>query len=189
LKQLFLISAKAQHGKDSTADILAKHLNGISTKVPIARDLKLICREYLNWDGNKGDKGREILQKTGTEKIRGEFKWDTFHVHRAFETIKIIEDSYDYIFVPDARFKNEVYYLQAMFPDKVTTIRVERLNYKSPLTKEQQKHISETDLDKFKFDYYIKSESGLDNLESEISRVIFGKENKDYEMKKYFGEI
>jgi len=89
-------------------------------------------------------------------------------------------------FVPDTRRKNEIYYLQAMFPDKVTTIRVERLGFKSPLTEEQLKHISETDLDNFKFDYYIKSESGLDNLENEILRVVFNKENKEYEMKKFF---
>jgi hypothetical protein len=178
LKQIFLISAKAQNGKDSTSDIMMKYLDGKSTKVSLARDLKSICQEYLGWDGSKNELGREILQKTGTDKIRKEFGWEVFHAHRVYETIKIIEDAYDYIFVPDTRFRNEVFYLQAMFPDKVTTIRVKRNNFISPLTKEQQIHISETDLDDFKFDYYIKSDSGLNNLEKVVLNEIISKINR-----------
>ena len=188
MKQIYLISGKAQNGKDSTADIMMKYLDGKSIKIPFAKYLKIICKDYFNWSGEKDEIGREILQKTGTELIRDKLGWQNFHANRVYEDIKIAGEAYDYFFVPDTRRKNEIYYLQAMFPDKVTTIRVERLGFKSPLTEEQLKHISETDLDNFKFDYYIKSESGLDNLEGEILRVIFGKENKDYEMRKYFRE-
>ena len=186
LKQIYLISGKAQNGKDSTADIMMKYLDGKSIKIPFAKYLKIICKDYFNWSGEKDEIGREILQKTGTELIRDKLGWQNFHANRVYEDIKIAGEAYDYFFVPDTRRKNEIYYLQAMFPDKVTTIRVERLGFKSPLTEEQLKHISETDLDNFKFDYYIKSESGLDNLENEILRVVFNKENKEYEMKKFF---
>jgi hypothetical protein len=186
LKQIYLISGHAQNGKDETADIIIKHLEGKCTKVSLARDLKAICQEYLGWDGSKNELGREILQKTGTEKIRQKLGWEVFHAHRVYETIKIIEDAYDYIFVPDTRFKNEVFYLQAMFPSKVTTIRAERLNFKSPLTKEQQLHVSETDLDNFKFDYIIRSKSGLDNLEKEVLKTIFGINDKASDMEEWF---
>lgn len=186
LKQIYLISGKAQNGKDSTADIMMKYLDGKSIKIPFAKYLKIICKDYFNWSGEKDEIGREILQKTGTELIRDKLGWQNFHANRVYEDIKIAGEAYDYFFVPDTRRKNEIYYLQAMFPDKVTTIRVERLGFKSPLTEEQLKHISETDLNNFKFDYYIKSESGLDNLENEILRVVFNKENKEYEMKKFF---
>jgi hypothetical protein len=189
LKQIFLIAGKAQNGKDSTADILMKHLNGKSKRLSFANYLKIICKDLFEWNGEKDDKGRSTLQFVGTDLIRDKLGWQEFHVNRICEDIKIAENEYDYFLIPDARRKNEIYYTQAMFPDKVTTIRVERFGFKSPLTKEQQKHISETDLDNFKFDYYIKSESGLDNLENEILEVIFNKENKDYKMKKYFGEI
>lgn len=186
MKQIYLISGKAQNGKDSTADIMMKYLDGKSIKIPFAKYLKIICKDYFNWSGEKDEIGREILQKTGTELIRDKLGWQNFHANRVYEDIKIAGEAYDYFFVPDTRRKNEIYYLQAMFPDKVTTIRVERLGFKSPLTEEQLKHISETDLNNFKFDYYIKSESGLDNLENEILRVVFNKENKEYEMKKFF---
>jgi hypothetical protein len=186
MKQIFLISGKAQNGKDSTADIMMKLLDGKSIKIPFAKYLKTICKDYFEWNGEKDKIGREILQKTGTELIRDTLGWQNFHANRVYEDIKIAEKEYDYFFIPDTRRKNEIYYIQAMFPDKTTTIRVERLSFKSPLTEEQQKHISEIDLDNFKFNYYIKSESGLDNLESEILKVIFNKENKDYEMKKFF---
>lgn len=170
-----MISGKGRHGKDSTADILMKKLEGKSTKVAIARDLKLICSEYLGWDGIKSEDGREMLQQIGTDKIRKEMKWDAFHVHRTYETIKIIEDYFDYIFVCDVRFKNEIHYLSAMFPEKVVSIKVNRLNFKSPLTLEQQQHESETNLDDFdKFDYYISSHSGLDNLEQAIDNILQG---------------
>jgi hypothetical protein len=188
VKQIFLIAGKAQNGKDSTADILIKHLNGKSKRLALADYLKLICKNYFEWSGEKDDKGRSILQFVGTDLIRDKLGWQEFHVERICEDIKIAENEFDYFLVPDVRRKNEIYYTQAMFPDKVTTIRVERLKFKSPLTKEQQKHISETDLDNFKFDYYIKSESGLDNLEGEILRVILNKENKNYEMQKFFRE-
>lgn len=186
LKQIYLISGKAQNGKDSTADIMMKYLDGKSIKIPFAKYLKIICKDYFNWSGEKDEIGREILQKTGTELIRDKLGWQNFHANRVYEDIKIAENEYDYFLIPDTRRRNEIYYIQTMFPYNTTTIRVERLGFKSPLTEEQLKHISETDLDNFKFDYYIKSESGLDNLENEILRVVFNKENKEYEMKKFF---
>lgn len=186
LKQIYLISGKAQNGKDSTADIMMKYLDGKSIKIPFAKYLKIICKDYFNWSGEKDEIGREILQKTGTELIRDKLGWQNFHANRVYEDIKIAENEYDYFLIPDTRRRNEIYYIQTMFPYNTTTIRVERLGFKSPLTEKQLKHISETDLDNFKFDYYIKSESGLDNLENEILRVVFNKENKEYEMKKFF---
>jgi hypothetical protein len=173
LKQIYAISGKGRNGKDCTADIMMKILQGKSTKVSLARDLKYICKDYLGWDGTKDGENRNILIDVGTKKIRNEFGWSTFHVHRAYETIKIIEDAYDYIYIPDCRFVNEIRYLQAMFPNLLTTIRVERLNFESPLTLEQQQSETETSLDNFTFDYYIKSESGLDNLEKEIVKTLF----------------
>ena len=151
-------------------------LQGKSIKVPLAGDLKSICKNYLGWDGTKSEEGRQILQQIGTDKIRNEMHWDTFHAERVAQTVKIIQDYYSYIFVPDLRFRNELHYLSAMFPNDVISIRINRLNYKSPLTESQLLHESECDLDGYinKFDYYIESESGLDNLEREIDKTFKG---------------
>lgn len=182
---IFLISAKAQHGKDTTADIMMKKLNGKSTKIAMADYLKYIAQRYYDWNGEKDEVGREILQRLGTDKIREQLGWDTFHVERVCQDIKIIEDRYDYVFIPDVRFKNEVYYTQAKFPYNTTTIHIERLGFESPLTKEQQQHRSENDLNGFTYDYKIKSESGLNKLEEQID-LILGDFIKDLNMNKFY---
>lgn len=170
MKQIILISGKARAGKDSFADILTYYLKGKSIKLSYANYLKYICEKYFGWDGQKDENGRNILQKTGTDLIRDKLGWQNFHVDRVCQDMKIAENEYDYFLIPDTRRKNEVYITQGMFPDMVTTVRVERVDFISPLTIEQQNHISETDLDKFKFDYYVRSETGLDKLEEEVAR-------------------
>jgi len=168
MKQIFLISGKARAGKDSTADIMMELLDGKSIKLAFADYLKIICHKYFNWNGEKDEHGRSLLQFVGTGLIRDKLGWQNFHVDRICQDIKIAEYQYDYFIVPDTRRKNEIYITQGMFPDKVTTIRVNRYDFESPLTLEQQNHISETDLDKFHFDYYIDSPSGLNYLKEDV---------------------
>lgn len=182
---IILLSGKARSGKDTTADIIMKKLDGKSVKIAMADYLKYIAKRYYGWDGVKDKAGRELLQRLGTDKIREQLGWDTFHVERVCENIKIIEDKYDYVFIPDVRFKNEVYYTQAKFPYNTTTIHVERLGFESPLTEEQQQHRSENDLNGFTYDYEIKSESGLDKLEKQIDLVL-GDFIKELNMKKFY---
>ena len=172
MKQIYLIAGKAQHGKDSVANILKNKLDGKTLIIHNADWLKCMAQLYMGWDGQKGEKGREILQKLGTEKVRLGLNKPLFWVEKTCDTIEILKNDFDYFLVPDTRFRNEVYYPQSRFPNCVKSIRVERLNFKSNLTDEQKNHLSETDLDNFKFDYYIKSESGLDKLEIEVNSLI-----------------
>ncbi len=78
-------------------------------------------------------------------------------------------DEWDYVIVDDCRFANE---LERWIGFNTINLRVNRLNFQSPLTLEQQNHISETELDDYKFDYVINSESGLKNLEMEIEKFL-----------------
>lgn len=172
MKKIILISGKAQNGKDSTADMLMELLPGKSIKISFAFYLKLICSNLFGWNGEKDEKGRSILQFVGTDLIRDKLGWQNFHVDRVCQDIKIAENQFDYFIVPDTRRKNEVYITKGMFPDLVTTIRTVRVDFESPLTIEQQNHISEIDLDNFEFDYYIKSESGLDKLWVEVNKLV-----------------
>lgn len=171
---IFSISGAAQNGKDTVADIMIQNLNGKSIKIAMADYLKFMATKYYDWDGKKDERGRSILQQLGTDKIREELGWDTFHAERVCQDIEIIKDRFDYIFIPDVRFKNEIYFTKAKFPYSVTTIHVERLGFESPLTEEQQNHRSERDLDDFIFDYYIKSENGIESVEKEVDRVLGG---------------
>lgn len=58
-----------------------------------------------------------------------------------------------------------------MFGDKVISVRVNRKNYKSSLTSEQQKHLSEIALDDFNFDFKIEAED-INNLNLAVEELI-----------------
>lgn len=164
MKNLILISAKAQSGKSTFAKYAKERFEVYGYKSCVmnySSHLKNIIKTYYGWDGvDKSPKFRSLLQSLGTDKIRQQMNKPFFHVNRLCEDSEIISDDFDFILVDDARFKGELYYPMAYFPDKVKTIRLVRNNFVSPLTFEQQNHISEIDLDNEKFEDIFSIESG-----------------------------
>ena len=114
----------------------------------------------MGWDGVKDDNGRNILQKVGTDTIRKQNP--DYWVEFLSDFLHMFPNEWCYCLIPDCRFPNEITQMLLDGWD-VFTVRVNRLNYESPLTEEQQNHPSETALDGYQFDYCIDSESGLDN--------------------------
>lgn len=160
MKKIILVSGKATHGKDEVSKLLVKYLSKYKDskhmrciKMAYGDLLKYVCKQYFGWDGEKNEKGRMLLQKVGTD-ICGN---NNPHVwsKTLVEIIKAIWTEFDYIIISDARYKSEIKDIKKEYKDKVITIRVNRINYSSPLTEEQQKHPTETDLDNYKFDKYI----------------------------------
>jgi hypothetical protein len=176
MDKIILISGKAEHGKDLSASILKEYLEQKGKRVVITRyalGLKEMAKTYCGWDGNKDDKGRELLQKLGTEKIRKEMNMPNFHVMRLMEDILICQEYFDYVIIPDCRFPNEVEMPKSMFGDKVVDIRVSRLNHVSKLNEEQLKHESEIALDNYKFSHYIEAEN-KEQLREKLGDLICG---------------
>ena len=168
--KVILFSAKAQGGKDASADILKELLEQDGEMVLLthyADLLKYICKTYFKWDGQKDDVGRSILQKVGSDIIRK--KMPDFWVRFVAEILIMFEDEWDVVLIPDTRFPNEIKVMSGLFD--TLAVRVTRLDYESTLTEEQQNHISETALDNYQFDYYIDSKSGLDNLRIEVEKM------------------
>ena len=169
--KIILISGKARHGKDSTAKFIKQRLEAKGNKVLITFFgdlLKYILTKYFNWDGKKDENGRTLLQTIGTDVVRKQKPnyWVDFLV----ELFTLFEREWDYVIIPDVRFRNEC---ERFIGFDTINIRVERLNFQSPLTPKQQKHPSETELDNYEhFDYIIRAESGLDNLEREVNRFM-----------------
>lgn len=168
---IITISGQAQHGKDSTAKIIQEKIevNANTLIVHMADYLKFICRTYFNWDGNKDEKGRHLLQYVGTDKVRKIFP--NFWVDAVMNFIKAFGDDFGYILIPDCRFPNEV----EIFRNngyQVLAINVKRLNYENCLTPEQRAHPSECSMKDFPFDYCIESESGIDNLSIEVDKLL-----------------
>lgn len=156
--KVICISGKAQHGKDTAAACLVEGLKAKGKKVLLthyADLLKYICRTYFDWNGEKDDYGRTLLQRVGTEGIRA--KEPDFWVNFVVSLLKFFPDEWDYVVIPDTRFPNEIDVLKENNIDAVL-VRVERPGFISPLTEEQQHHQSEIALDNYKYDYVLTND-------------------------------
>ena len=165
------ISGKAESGKDTIAKEIKYLLEEQNYKVMIihfADVLKFVCRQYFDWDGQKDDYGRSLLQQVGTE--MREKNNPNMWVNITKELIRGIGAEFDWVLVPDTRFKEEINMLNEYFD--CTSIRVLRQDIDSygvandhinHLTDEQRAHKSECDLDDYKFDYLIINNYYINN--------------------------
>ncbi len=164
------ISGKAQAGKDTTAVYLKEFLESNGKRVLIAHFgdlLKYVCRQFFGWDGKKDEKGRSLLQYVGTEKVRATLPhfWSDF----VFCMLRIFEAEWDYVLLADCRFPSEYesakdFQSVANSQVDVALLRVDRPNFRSPLTPEQQRHISEIAMDDYLYDYHIVNSGNLEDL-------------------------
>lgn len=173
--KVILISGKAQNGKDTVAGLIRDTLTADNHRVLIthyADLLKYICQTYFGWDGNKDEKGRQMLQYVGTDVIRQ--KNPSMWVDFVAMILKYFHNHWDYVIIPDCRFPNEV---TTMIQNGFDTLhlRVIRHGFKSPLTQEQQNHPSETALDNMPPDFFIENKGTLKELKLKITNWV--KEN------------
>ena len=176
--KIILLSGKAQHGKDSAANMLKEKLESKGKKVLIAHygDLvKYTCKTFFNWNGEKDEQGRTILQEVGTDRIRA--KHPDIWVDYIKNILSVFEDKWDYVLIPDTRFPNEIDVMKNTFKD-VTSIHVVRTNFISQLTEEQRNHRSETALDDYPFDYYFVADD-LKTLERKVNNLLKELEGKN----------
>ena len=65
---ILLISAKAQHGKDSFADAFIKEAQGICgyrcLRIKYGDFVKMVATTYYNWNGEKDEVGRRFITET-----------------------------------------------------------------------------------------------------------------------------
>lgn len=165
------VSGHAQNGKDTCAKFLkeAFETRGYKTRIIHYADLlKFICKNYFDWDGNKDDAGRTLLQRVGTDVVRK--KNPDFWVDFVFQLLNLFPDEWDFVIIPDTRFPNEVNGGQYRNEIPIEHMRVIRTteNFVSPLTEEQQKHPSETALDNVEPDFTIYN-SDLDTTRNRIA--------------------
>ena len=169
--KVIAISGKARHGKDSCAGFMKDFLEFNGNKVLIAHygDLvKYVCKTFFDWNGEKDEVGRTLLQQVGTEAIRS--KEPSYWVRFICDILRFFPDEWDYVLIPDCRFPNEIEYLKECGFD-VTHVRVVRENFESPLTEEQQNHPSETALDGYNPDILLLNSDSLEDLK-EVVRVL-----------------
>lgn len=170
--KIFTVSGKAQHGKDTFANILYKELTNKGHRVLLthyADLLKFICKSLFNWNGEKDKKGRQILQYVGTDIVRKERP--NYWVEFVIDMIDLFGENWDYVIIPDTRFPNEIDMLKEKY-DKVEHIRVVRPNFTSTLTEEQLKHPSEIALDNVIPDITIFNQGTMEELKELVNNYI-----------------
>lgn len=161
------ISAKARHGKDTAADIIKEYLESNNKKVLIthyADLLKFICTNFFNWNGEKDEKGRSLLQHIGTDVVcaKDQLYWVKFVVG----VLNMFENEWDYVLIPDCRYPFEVAGMKDHFDTCV--LRVERPNFENNLTAAQRNHASEISMDNYEFDYTVSNDAGLEELKEKL---------------------
>ena len=165
--KVLCISAKAQHGKDTAAKLIKEHLESIGQKVLITHyaDLvKFVCTNYFGWDGKKDEKGRTLLQHIGTDKIGA--KNPAYWVNFVLSILKIFEDEWDYVLIPDCRYPIEVEKMKENFDTAV--IRIERPVFDNGLSDAQKKHPSEVSMDNYSFDEIIYNNGDFEGLKNKL---------------------
>ena len=180
--KIFLISGKAESGKNTVADFIANHYKSLNLdRNVLVRDYafadevkEIACR--LGWDRRKDSKGRELLQQIGAW---GRYYNKDFWAHKV--TSSILRDivflhkngTQNLVFcITDVRYPNEISAVEKFFDGdkdiRVYKIRIER-NKKNHLTIEQRNDSSETSLDDFKgWDKVFVNDKHLSDLDAEV---------------------
>ena len=91
-------------------------------------------------------------------------------IERQLDDIEIYSYFYDAIIVPDIRLPKEIDSVKAKF-DNVVAIHINRINFESDLSSNQQNHITETAMDNYtNFDYEVTNDT-LEQLEKDIYKI------------------
>ena len=160
--KIILIGNKARMGKDTFATMLKEELNERAIIVHFADVLKFICKSYYNWNGEKDTFGRTLLQYVGqSTRDNDEHFWTDF-IARLIKAN--LSKNYEYIIIPDWRYKEEYERLLKYFHyEDIITVNITRFNsdfspyIPNELTFEQRQHKSEIDLDTYVCQYYISN--------------------------------
>ena len=170
--KIIAISGHAGHGKDTAAGFISAALEKRGYRVLIthyADLLKYICRQYFGWDGQKDEKGRALLQHVGTDIVRKQLP--NFWVGFMGLFLWLFRDQWDYVIIPDARFPNEISFLEGADFD-VIHMRIVRPGYEGALTEDQKSHASETALDDVEPDIIVFNDGSLEDLETNMNDFV-----------------
>ena len=164
--KIFILSGKAKSGKNYVADVISDYYKN-SIQISYAYYLKQYVKKISNWDGSEETKPRDLLQSLGIDLIKKIDK--ELLIRRVMEDIKVYSYFFDVIVVTDARLKEEVDIPKKLF--NCITFRINGSD--NNLTLEQKNHITETNLDDYKFDYIINN-IDINETKEEVLKILGG---------------
>jgi hypothetical protein len=172
--KLYVIGGKAKSGKNTFGKFIREELKEYGYKpcvMHLTEPLYSYAENYFEWNEHSNEKPREFLQKMGVEIIKEKLGKKTFLLDRLAEDIEILSEFFDTFIIVDARLKQEFEYFKKKY-DNVTTIRLERTNYKSGLSAQEASHITETDLDDYNDFDYVVTNDGLVEFKKDAKEVV-----------------
>lgn len=160
------VSGKAESGKTTFSMMLKEELEERDYKVLFINYgdfLKFVCSKYYNWNGEKDEFGRHLLQYIGTD--RGRAEDENIWVNMVISTLKVCQWDYDVAIIGDCRFINEFEEIEKL-NWRFDKVRINRTNeHLSELTVEQLKHPSEISLDNYEKEVtFIENDGSLEAL-------------------------
>ncbi len=178
---IILITGKAGVGKTTLSCILRDYINTnlkLNSHIySFAMKLKECAKFYFGWDGNKDDKGRELLQNIGrVGRIYNKDIWVEFLLTRVWAENLIPPDI---VIVDDWRFPNELEYLVKQELYNVVTIRIESPEREILKESNTYEDISETSLpsvfpgeENTMYDYVIHNNGELEELKEKAINIV-----------------
>lgn len=157
------LGGRAGSGKDTIGKILCDEYG--YTRIAFGDYLKWHCKKYHNWNGEKDQEGRTLLQQQGTEVHRNvnENVW----VEYAQLDIAMLEaEGFKNFVITDVRFPNEFDFVKS---NNGIMVRVVGRKYNMG---ENEKHLSEIALDNHDFDYIIDNKGDMFELSYNVDSLI-----------------
>jgi len=191
-RNIILITGHAGSGKDTTAEIIEAigSNDQVFTEVDsFANPIKEIAYS-LGWDGNKDEKGRQLLIDIGRAGyLYLSHIWAQMLALKGFDTIRSISTNYQkhFLVIPDFRFVHELNYFinlhnntqTAHMIDNIIVLRIERDEALKVSKHHNMEDPTEKELnDRYDlFDLIIKNNSTKDDLQRRITEHLVTKEN------------
>ena len=157
--KLYLICGKARAGKDTFAKLIKQEEEKDNNKVCILKltaPLYSWAEDYFNYDKEKDEKPRELLQTLGYDILQLKLKKKDFLLDYLITTIEVLDNYYDVGLITDGRLVHEIEVLKEKYPNIKTILLTNKQDNK--LTNKEKNHQTEIDLDDYKdFDYIVEN--------------------------------
>jgi hypothetical protein len=170
--KLYLICGKARAGKDTFAKLIKQEEEKDNNKVCILKltaPLYSWAEDYFNYDKEKDEKPRELLQTLGYDILQLKLKKKDFLLDYLITTIEVLDNYYDVGLITDGRLVHEIEVLKEKYPNIKTILLTNKQDNK--LTNKEKNHQTEIDLDDYKdFDYIVENKD-MESLKLETLKI------------------
>lgn len=171
--KLYLICGKARAGKDTFAKLIKQEEEKNSKKVCILKLTAPLYRwaeDYFNYDKEKDEKPRELLQTLGYDILQLKLKKKDFLLDYLITTIEVLDDYYDVGLITDGRLVHEIEVLKEKYPNIKTILLTNKKDNK--LTNKEKNHQTEIDLDDYQDFNYIVENKDMESLKLETLKIV-----------------